>query len=67
MHHLFPTRANVNSHRGSLPFQNIIDSQTDKWFLNANIVTSIPNNNIDGYSEILTGEGFEPRENTREM
>ncbi|MEE9438579.1 MAG: endonuclease [Saprospiraceae bacterium] len=62
MHHLFPTRANVNSHRGSLPFQNIIDSQTDKWFLNANIVTSIPNNNIDGYSEILTGEGFEPRE-----
>ncbi len=62
MHHLFPTRERVNADRGSLPFQDIVDSQTDKWYFEENITTSIPSQNIDDYSELLTSVGFEPRE-----
>lgn len=62
MHHLFPTREKVNTDRGSLPFMDVIDSQTDKWYFEENITTSIPSNNIDAYSEILTNNSFEPRE-----
>ena len=62
MHHLFPTRERVNSDRGSLPFQEVVDNQTDKWYFEENIVTNIPSQNIDNYSELLTNVGFEPRE-----
>jgi len=62
MHHLFPTREKVNTDRGSLPFLDIIDNQTDKWYLNDNITTSVPSQNIDAYSELLTNQSFEPRE-----
>jgi len=62
MHHLFPTRERANSDRGSLPFQEIIDSQTDKWYFEENITTNIPSQGIDNYSELLTNSGFEPRE-----
>lgn len=62
MHHLFPTRERANSDRGSLPFKEIIDSQTDKWYLDDNITTSIPSQGIDDYSELLEGDSFEPRE-----
>lgn len=62
MHHLFPTREGVNSARGNLPFAEIIDSQTDKWYFEDNVITSIPSQGIDNYSELLTGESFEPRE-----
>lgn len=62
MHHLFPTREGVNSARGNLPFSDIMDSQTDKWYFEDNVITSIPTQGIDGYSELLSGEFFEPRE-----
>ena len=62
MHHLFPTRERVNSDRGSLPFMEVTDSQTDKWYFEENIFTSIPSQGIDNYSELLTNDGFEPRE-----
>lgn len=62
MHHLFPTKENVNSARGSLPFTEIIDTQTDKWFLEDNVRNTIPTSNIDGYAELKENEGFEPRE-----
>ncbi len=62
MHHLFPTRQGVNSDRASLPFLEIIDSQADKWYFEENIITSIPTQDIDDYSELLTGDSFEPRE-----
>lgn len=62
MHHLFPTRERANSDRGNLHFKNIVDSQTDKWYFEENITTSIPTQGIDNYSELLTNDGFEPRE-----
>ena len=31
MHHLFPTKSNVNSSRGNDPFAESIDGLTDKW------------------------------------
>ena len=62
MHHLFPTREAVNTARGSLPFGDIVDSQTDKWYFEDNVLTSIPSVGIDKYSELLTNVSFEPRE-----
>jgi hypothetical protein len=62
MHHLFPTRERANSDRGSLILAEVPDSQTDKWYFDDNIITTIPSQNIDLYSELLTNESFEPRE-----
>lgn len=68
IHHLFPTHKDVNSARGSLPFNDIDDNSTDKWFVEDNInsgilvFTSVPANAIDSYSELKTNHAFEPRE-----
>jgi hypothetical protein len=62
MHHLFPTRTNANSSRGNLPFGEVDDNQTDKWFYKTNIISSIPTSNINLYSELLENKKFEPRE-----
>ncbi|MEQ8240448.1 MAG: endonuclease, partial [Cyclobacteriaceae bacterium] len=63
--HLFPTHQNVNSARGSNPFDDITDSQTDTWYGNdqsgLSSSSSIPQSNIDDYSE-RTSNAFEPRE-----
>lgn len=67
IHHLFPTHKDVNSGRGSLPFDEIEDSLTDNWYVsdgsNLNKISTIPANNIDAYSERNIGEAFEPPEN----
>lgn len=61
MHHLYPTRVDVNGARGTLPFLDIPDSQTDNWYyLNAQ-QGNIPSTNIDLYSE-RHAPAFEPRE-----
>lgn len=61
LHHLFPTRADVNNARGNLPFNDIPDPLTQKWWrLNYN-QTSIPTSFIDEYSESRSVD-FEPRE-----
>jgi len=62
MHHLFPTRERANADRGNLIFREVPDNQADKWYFEDNIVTNIPSQNIDLYSELYTNEGFEPRE-----
>lgn len=62
MHHLFPTREKANTDRGSLILSDVPDNQTDKWYLDDDIITNIPSSNIDSYSELLTNEAFEPRE-----
>lgn len=61
MHHLFATRIPVNGERGNLPFGEIVDSQTDKWFYKAEVITSVPTTNKDFYSE-KSNTRFEPRE-----
>jgi len=67
IHHLFPTHKNVNSSRSNLPFDEIDDDVTDKWFVVSNsglqILTDIPSSNIDSYSELDKNKAFEPPEN----
>lgn len=64
MHHLYPTRVAVNEARGNLPFTDIPDAQTQKWFIGNQLFTSIPATNIDAYSEQRT-DAFEPRESVK--
>lgn len=61
LHHLFPTRAGVNSARNNYPFAEIPDSQTENWYYQTSNNSQIPNNNRDDHSE-RQGERFEPRE-----
>ena len=62
LHHLFPTLADVNQRRGSLPFRELNDSQVDEWYLNQQTFLNVPTSNIDAYSEYQSNLGFEPRE-----
>jgi len=67
MHHLFPTKSNVNSSRGNDPFSESIDGLTDKWYRNDSYIQSIPTQFIDEYAEKYnpdnqSNERFEPRE-----
>lgn len=64
MHHLYPTRVLVNEARASVPFAEIPDTQTQKWFIGNQVFTSIPNGNKDGYSESRS-DAFEPRESVK--
>ncbi|RSK44071.1 endonuclease [Hymenobacter rigui] len=61
IHHLFPTYDTWNSNRGSDPFAEIPDTQTQLWMRNTSSQTTIPTANIDEYSED-TNSQFEPRE-----
>ena len=66
LHHLYPCKANVNSARGNRPFGDINDEDTDKWFRLDYDQTSIPNQNIDEYSEAdYDADRFEPREHIK--
>ena len=66
MHHLYPTRGNVNSSRGNKPFGEIDDNQTDKWWRLDYYETSIPSQFIDEFSEVDNdNEKFEPREDVK--
>ncbi|MEL6393941.1 MAG: endonuclease [Bacteroidota bacterium] len=62
MHNLFPTRVQVNSDRGNLPFGNINDNQTDDWYFMDQEQSSPPLSNRNLYSERLQAMRFEPRE-----
>jgi endonuclease I len=63
MHHLYATRREVNSSRGSDPFSEIPDIDTDRWFWKDQVLSSIPSSHIDEYSEKDDVAAlFEPRE-----
>ncbi len=63
MHHLCPSRTNVNSDRGNDPFAEIIDTETDRWYRLDEIRSTIPTQHIDEYSEKdFDASRFEPRE-----
>lgn len=62
IHHLFPTRTNVNSDRGNLPYGEIDDVLTDRWYYLSQVTTTIPGANIDEYSELDLNQRFEVRE-----
>ncbi len=67
MHHLFPTKSNVNSSRGNDPFEDVDDEDTDIWYRNEYSQNNIPNEFINEYAEKYnpsnqSDERFEPRE-----
>ena len=64
LHHLRPSKENVNSSRGNKPFGENPDSQTNTWFWMSQSQSSIPSSNIDEYSESGTNY-FEPREDRK--
>ena len=64
MHHLYPTREGVNADRASLPFDEIPDNQTQRWYYLDQQRSSPPSSNRDAYSE-GTGSAFEPREEVK--
>ncbi len=51
MHHLFPTRIEVNAARGSDPFLDIDDTDTDHWYRLDAEQTTIPAFYLDEWSE----------------
>lgn len=64
MHHLYPSRIYVNSARGSKPFAEIPDGNTDNWFYENLNLSGLPNTDIDLYSE-NDSAAFEPRESVK--
>ena len=64
LHNLFPTQVGVNSDRGSFRFAEVPDAQTSRWYRGTPpyTQTSPPTSNIDEYSELRSGQAFEPRE-----
>ena len=65
MHHLYPSRADVNNYRGNLPFGEVNDPDADYWFYLDQTQTTIPGTHIDLYSEVINNGMFEPREDKK--
>ena len=70
MHILYPADEEVNQERSNYPFADIVDSQTDSWFLEDEEFFEIPQENIDAYSELYkpstrSKRVFEPREQVK--
>lgn len=64
MHHLYPSRVEINSDRGNYPFLESPDPSTLKWYLLHQEMSGAPALNRDSYSEL--GQSlFEPRESVK--
>jgi hypothetical protein len=64
-HNIFPSQVGVNADRGNLPFAEIQDDQTSRWYRGGPPYTQTtppPLSERDAYSELRTGTSFEPRE-----
>ena len=60
--HLYPTWSGINGTRGSHPFADIPDEETERWWNSSQSSNPIPEPaTIDDYSEYAEGR-FEPRE-----
>ena len=62
LHSLYASRDKVNSARSNNQFAEIEDSLTKKWFREDEELRTRPTELIDEYSESLTNQSFEPRE-----
>lgn len=61
LHHLVPTRANINTLRRNAPFAEIPDVQTKYWINKDKVITITPGKDIHYYSESKSN-AFEPME-----
>ena len=64
MHHLFPSKANVNQRRSNFKYGEVNDNAATNWYLRDIILNNPPSENIDAYSE-FGNETFEPREDMK--
>jgi hypothetical protein len=64
MHHLVPSRVDINSIRENNPFSESADDQTDTWYFLNYSMMSIPKDMIELYSE-ADELVFEPREDRK--
>ena len=64
LHNLFPSQVQANADRGNLPFAEIADAQTNRWYAGGPpyTQTAIPTTGIDDYSELRSSTAWEPRE-----
>ena len=64
LHNLFPSQVTANADRGNLPFAEIPDVQTSRWYIGAPpyTQTAIPASNVDSYSELRASTSWETRE-----
>mgnify|MGYP003670573295 CR=1 FL=1 len=58
MFNLFPSRVEVNSARGSCPFNEITDTDTESWFYTNQELNTIPTTNINLYTEVDDDESY---------
>jgi Endonuclease I/Secretion system C-terminal sorting domain len=66
LHNIFPSKVNVNASRGSCPFGEIEDADTDSWFYLNMQSNNIPLTEIEKYSEKDEEDCvFEPREEVK--
>ena len=65
IHHLYPTRVDVNGARSNFKFDEIPDEQTSTWYRENGNQSSIPSENINEFSELLSNTSFEPREDLK--
>ena len=64
LHHLVPSKANINIMRKNAPFSDIPDEKTKYWLLDDKVFTRPDQKLIDEYSE-STSNVFEPRESIK--
>jgi len=64
LHHLRPSKSNVNSSRSNKPYGDILDNQTVTWYWKDISTSIMPASNIDEYSETKSNI-FEPREDSK--
>ncbi len=63
LHHIYPTRAAANNGRGSIPLGEIAPNNIDKWYFEANTLTSPPPANVlPLHSKQQNNILFEPRD-----
>ena len=66
LHHLFPTKRNVNSDRGNLPFNFIPTENADRWFRLGQIINTPPSSPpiqfVEEYSRVEFNVNFETRD-----
>ena len=64
LHHLVPSKSNINTMRKNAPFSDIPDTKTKYWLLGDKVFTRPDQKLIDHYSE-STSNVFEPRESIK--
>jgi Endonuclease I len=64
LHHLVPSKSNINTMRKNAPFSDIPDDNTKYWLLGDKVFTRPDHKLIDQYSE-STSNTFEPRESKK--